>query len=278
MSAALKISEEFAAQATSQNLGEAASAIYAIINKCANPFDLDEQGRLIWRAYGEGNVSEAEASFLSMCLVNRRSAGRARAPGPAAPLGRFAGRVYSRFTSRQRQQSPDRKASRDRRRMLGGSSTLPPDLRHHYTEGQRAVLCVVAGEIKHHGICDLPIDRIAAVAGVCRTSVQTTMHEARRLGHIAITERPQRGRRSLTNVVEIILPEWRAWVRRGPPLGSNFLNLVSTTKNTERKRASDEGERKGEATDPPIICSETEPALRRGSKPARRIPCATQPP
>ena len=45
--------------------------------------------------------------------------------------------------------------------MLGGSSALPDTLRHHYTEGERAVLFIVAGEVKRHGICDLPIDEIA---------------------------------------------------------------------------------------------------------------------
>lgn len=62
----------------------------------------------------------------------------------------------SRLTSRNRPRSPDRQASRDRRRRLGGSSALPDTMRHHYTEGQRAVLCVVAGEgagwrPPHHG-------------------------------------------------------------------------------------------------------------------------------
>jgi hypothetical protein len=79
-------------------------------------------------------------------------------------------------------------------------------------EGQRAVLCIVAGEIKHRGLCDLPIDKIAALAGVCRTTVQTTIHEARRLGHIKITERPIPGRKHLPNVVEIASAEWRAWI------------------------------------------------------------------
>ena len=84
----------------------------------------------------------------------------------------------SRFAPRQRPRSPDRQASRDRRRRLGGSSALPDTLRHYYTEGQRAVLCIIAGEIKHRGVCDLPIDKIATLAGVCRTTVQTTLHEA----------------------------------------------------------------------------------------------------
>ena len=38
--------------------------------------------------------------------------------------------------------------------MLGGSSVLPDTMRHYYTEGERAVLWIVAGEVKHHGICD----------------------------------------------------------------------------------------------------------------------------
>ena len=84
----------------------------------------------------------------------------------------------SRFAPRQRPRSPDRQASRDRRRRLGGSSALPDTLRHYYTEGQRAVLCIIAGEIKHRGVCALPIDKIATLAGVCRTTVQTTLHEA----------------------------------------------------------------------------------------------------
>jgi hypothetical protein len=217
-----------------QALGVAGRAIYEVIKVCSDPYQLDEMGRLLWKGYSESSIGEGEATYLSSIIELRRPLGHRTAPGHTAPLARMGGRLWSRFTPRQRPRSPDRKASRDRR------------LRHYYTEGQRAVLCIVTGEVKHHGICDLPIDEIAALAGVSRTSVQTTMHEARRLGHIKITERPQRGRKSLTNVVEIILPAWRAWIRRGPsthrPIGSNFLNLVSTTKNTELRKegASDD--------------------------------------
>lgn len=143
----------------------------------------------------------------------------------------------SRCAPRQRPRSPDRQASRDRRRRLGGSSALPDTLRHHYTEGQRAVLCIIAGEVKHHGVCDLPIGRIASLAGVCHTTVQTTLHEARRLGHIKITERPVRGRKNLTNLVHIVSAEWRTWITRGPsahrPIGSKSVKLVSATKSRD---------------------------------------------
>jgi hypothetical protein len=140
----------------------------------------------------------------------------ATAPTRKGPSPALERQYLTRFASRQRQRSPDRKASRDRRRMLGGSSALPDNLRHHYTEGQRSVLCVIAGEIKHHRVCDLSIEAIAARAGVCRTTVQTTQHEARRLGHITIIERPRRGCKSLTNIVRISSPEWLTWLRRGP--------------------------------------------------------------
>jgi hypothetical protein len=152
------------------------------------------------------------------------------APAMAATLRQP--RHFNRFSPRRHPCSPDRQAARERRRMLGGSGVMPHNLRANYTEGERAVLCVVAGEVKHHGSCDLAIDTIARRAGVCRTTVQTAMHEARRLGHLKITERPQRGHKSLTNVLEIISPEWRAWIKRGPAaaryIGTNSMGPIRT--------------------------------------------------
>ena len=148
--------------------------------------------------------------------------------------------LVSRFLPRQRSRlsDPQRKAARERRRVLGGSAVLPPNLRCCYTLGQMAVLCIMAGEVKHHGICDLPIEKIrSALAGVCRTTVQTTLHEARRLFLIKITERPQPGRKNLTNIVQITSAEWLTWIKRGPtahrPIGSNSVKIVSTTKITD---------------------------------------------
>jgi hypothetical protein len=105
---------------------------------------------------------------------------------------------------------------RYRKRMLGGSSALPDTIRHYYTEGERAVLCIVAGEVKRYGICDLSIKEIADRAGVQRTTVQNAMHEGRRRGHLEITERPRRGAKSETNVVKIVSTEWRDWIKRAP--------------------------------------------------------------
>jgi hypothetical protein len=246
------ISPELANALEAQSLGAAGQSLYDLINGSSDTHHLDTTARLLWKGYGEGAVSDTEATYLSACIDRRRPLGRRTAPGHASTLGRLNGRIVGRFTSRQRQRSPDRKASRDRRRMLGGSSALPDTMRHHYTEGQRAVLCIVAGEIKRQGVCDMPIDKIAALAGVCRTTVQTAMHEGRLLGHVTIEERPVPGRKSLPNIVRISSREWLVWLSRGPSaaslIGSKMVKSVSTTKIIDLRKeeaAKEKDDRKG---------------------------------
>jgi len=209
---------------------EAATKINDVIPQACTPHQLDQLARLIWQGNGEGVINDDDANYLLEHIARRQgNQGLKSRPMRARP---------NRFAPRRRPRSPDREASRCRRRMLGGSGVMPANMRSCYTEGERAVLCIIAGEVKHHDICDLPIDKIAALAGVCRTTVQTALHEGRRQGHLRIRERPRPGQKNLTNIVEIISPEWRAWIKRGPvahyPIGSNLLsrsNSVSTTKN-----------------------------------------------
>jgi hypothetical protein len=226
-------------------LSPAASVFYDIINAATSPDQLANLGRTLWHQWGKGDFSDEDATFLSEAIEKRKPQHR---PVTMKAVGALQSRI-SRFTPRQRPRSPDRKASRDRRRTLGSSSSMPPTLRALFTEGQRAVLAIVCGEVKHHGTCELPYDKIAALAGVCRTTVQTTMHEARRLGLINIAERPLPGRKNLTNVIRIMLCEWLAWLKRGPTahrpptplshgggIGSNSVKMVSTTKNTDLRK------------------------------------------
>ncbi len=234
----MSVSDELTNQITDQSLSPDGQALYYVINAACDVHQLDEASRLVWQGNYAGAISDAEASYLANFIQRRRPLGRHNTPGQAVQVGRINGRVngsvHRRFVSRQRPRSPDRKASRDRRRRLGGQGALPDDLLSHYTEGQRAVLCVVGFEIMDHGSCDLAVDAIAAKAGVGHTTVQTTMHEARRLGHLTILERPRPGKKNLTNIVRISSQEWLAWLKRASSrarfIGSNSLKMVSATK------------------------------------------------
>ncbi len=229
--------------------GSVGYELYEAINQC-HPRDLDELARQLWQCYALGAIGDADATLISYRIERRRhpqgrpsAAKRVRLP---FQLGNFVG---GRFTPRKPQRSPDRKASRDRRRMLGGSSALPDDLRSYYTEGERSALCIVAGEVKRQGICDFPIDKIAALAGVCRTTVQNALHKASRQGHVLVTGRPQRGRKNLTNIVRIISPKWLSWIQRGPSaahsIGSNSLKIINPTKNIDSEGRKQQSIKKG---------------------------------
>jgi hypothetical protein len=245
-------------------LSTAAAALYDIINAATSPDQMDNLGRALWHLYSKGDLADDEAQFLSGAIEKRRPNRRSL---PIKPIGTLNSRI-SRFVPRQRPRSPDRKASRERRRTLGSSSSMPPALRALFPEGQRSVLAIVAGEVKHHGTCDLPYDKIAALAGVCRTTVQNAMHEARRLGLINVLERPLPGRKNLTNVIRLVSHEWLVWLKRGPTahrptahgpaptshpvdaganglappssdagqIGSNSMKMVSTTKSTDLRK------------------------------------------
>lgn len=142
--------------------------------------------------------------------------------GPAKVLARLSSRFITRGT-RQHPTSPDREASRERKRSWAGSG-MPRAMWKYYTEGERAALCVVGDQVKRRGYCDLALDRIAAVAGVSRTTVQNALRKARHpeLGHVTVEERPRAGRKNLTNIVRIISSAWLGWLKRS--IGFKRLN------------------------------------------------------
>jgi hypothetical protein len=213
-----------------------ARGLFQITGETTTDAGLVECNRKIWGALASHLIGETEADFLLRYVATRRPpAGQAASLGAMA--GRITGSAYSRSVSRKRPRSPDREVSRDRRRSWARSGKMPPAIRTAYTEGEASALIVILEEVRKHGDCRSPIDRIAALAGVCRTTVQNALHEARRLGHVRITERPQRGRKSMTNIVEIVSAVWRAWARivtrcQGG-IGSNSVKTVSPTKTKE---------------------------------------------
>jgi len=124
---------------------------------------------------------------------------------------------------------------------------MPPAIASRFTTGEAAALAVIAREVQRRGRCELYLDKIAAIAGVCRSTAQNALREARRLGLVRVTERRRRGAKSLTNVVELVSAEWRAWLRIGsknfdPTLRDSKITCESARRSTERRceRASRE--------------------------------------
>lgn len=174
----------------------------------------------LWRAFGEGKVSEAEAENLSAMIEARRTSETGRSPGQRPnPTGTGAGAVTDGpgdHENRPRKavgSRPRTDASMDRRRRWAASGRLPPQLAARFTLAEQAALSLVAAETARRGDCRLSVPHLAAVAGVSETTVRNALREAQRLGLVTIEERRLTGRRSDTNVVRVVSAEWTAWLR-----------------------------------------------------------------
>ena len=179
----------------------------------------------LWKAFGEGHLSEAEAEALAAVIEARQGS-----PRPAANLGNSQGStppglgrlnaeipgiIASRTGSpRSRVGSrPRTVASMERRRRWAASGRLPPAIAARFTLAEQAVLAVVAVEVVKRGDCRLAVGHIAAAAGVSETMVRNAIREARMHGILTVEERRLARFRSDTNVVCIVSREWTAWLR-----------------------------------------------------------------
>lgn len=152
-------------------------------------------------------------SIWSDCLAGRLSEVEAE---ELASLAQHAPQTLPRVTpSRPRREprSPDKQRSLERRRRVAASGAIPPALAAFLTQGEAAVLSVVAHEVRLTGSCTLPIDAIAARAGVSRRLAQMAVRKAQTLGFVSVETRRVRAFRCLPNVVRIVSPEWVSWLR-----------------------------------------------------------------
>jgi len=172
----------------------------------------DNLAKQAWSAWGEGHLTDADAEAISRATEERRAALRSgRVPNHRSQ--------FLSSSKHRRSVSPDRRKSIGRRRTLAASGAVPGRLACHFTQGEVAALTVVAREVKRKGRCELPIDAIAAMAGVCRTVVKNALREAQRLRLVSVTERPRPGRRSDTNLIAVVSSEWQTWLRLGRDRG-----------------------------------------------------------
>ena len=172
--------------------------------------------QLLWEEWARGGLSDGDMSLLD-ALAGSLERHR--------PGGRSAGR-RSAFPSAcpSRPKSPDRKRSLARRRVAARDGWMPSSICAEFTEGELAVLSTIARACQESRdrSCTWPVARIAGVAGVCHRLAQMATQKARRMGLILWEERPRRGARSDTNVIEIADPGWRKHLetkaRKGRPV------------------------------------------------------------
>ena len=157
---------------------------------------LPEVAALLWRAYGEGQITEAEAEALSERIEARKTLPVAQ-PTPRRAVG----------------SRPRTDASLERRRRWAASGRLPPALAARFTQAEVAVLAVVAVEAAKHGRCTLAHGHLAALAGVSDSTVKRALRAARLTGLLNVEVRRVSAFRNDTNVVTIASPEWVSWLR-----------------------------------------------------------------
>ncbi|MCJ2075283.1 helix-turn-helix domain-containing protein [Methylobacterium sp. E-016] len=166
----------------------------------------------LWKAFGEGHLSEVEAEALA-AVIEARQAG--------SPNRGDQTNVGNSDLAQDRQRGPRTgtgsrprtDASMGRRRRWAASGRLPPGLAARFTLAEQAVLAVVAVEVAKRGDCRLALDHIAALAGVSRATVRNAIRQAKTLALVTVEERRLARFRSDTNVVCIVSREWTAWLR-----------------------------------------------------------------
>lgn len=147
---------------------------------------------------------------------------------PARPVARYG----SRFARPRPQRSPDRERSIRRRRTLAATWPMPPSMASMLTTSQMAYARIVYDEVKRSGDCRLTLDEIAARGGMCRKTAKRAQWRLAELGWVKVVQRPVKGRKNLSNIVEVVAKEWVAWIKMGPkPTHRTGGHLRPTTEN-----------------------------------------------
>lgn len=171
-----------------------------------HPDTLDRLANEVWHAYAAGVLSDDAAQAAAEAIQERRVSARPKLPAAA--------KGAPRTSSRRRQRSPDRQASLERRRRLANRA-LPDALAAKFTTGEQATLAVIGQAVQERGACDLSIGEIAARAGVSHRLAQQAIRTAEGFGLLAVRERRVSAFRNRTNLITVLDPAWRCWLRLG---------------------------------------------------------------
>jgi hypothetical protein len=190
---------------------------------------LEEISRTLWQAHAAGALSDDAAQAAAEAVEARKAV--LRGPRPVPTQKRASAR-------RTPCRSPDRERSIRRRRAAAMSGAVSARIAAAFTLGETAVLSVIAREVRRSGDCRLCIDAIAALAGVSRRLAQNAIRQAERLGLLTVHARPRPGQKNETNLIEVICPQWRTWLRLGiDRVQKNTSHDVSNIKQLKKQQA-----------------------------------------
>jgi hypothetical protein len=205
--------------------------ILTVIDSTRKLEDLWALGNELARHWATGEISEDDYLALRELKEEREAELKAgRGPKPPSAPGSASRR------RRHIPHSPDRIASKQRRRDIGQQRWLPPNIANKLTPCELAVASIIVCEIVRDGICSLPNGAIAGMAGTCETMVKNTKRFIRLMGWIKVQERPRRGtNNSKTTLIWALSEELKLWIatRRRRVVGKN---LDTPKVNVERKR------------------------------------------
>jgi DNA-binding Lrp family transcriptional regulator len=188
---------------------------------------IDLYQTFLWRGLAEGQLNDAQAIELTEAAAAKRETFMRAREQRRPPAGTYFPRRELTGQSRNKAASGVRCSVRwARKRRLGDMAALPPHLRDLFTEGERAVLYVIASDCRQHGSCQCSVKEIGDRAGVGATTVRNALRRAKDQGIIGITERPQWRAKHLTNVISIICERWLSWLKKfRPNLGLKFEQI-----------------------------------------------------
>ena len=222
---------------------------------------IDDLAKTLWQEFAAGRLSDDQAENLSARLEDRRRELRPqdRTAVRVPDLPRIAASFFP--AKNKTPTSPDRAASKARRRQLAFSGPLPPALAARFTVGELAVLRVVGDEFRDKGSCTLPLGAIAARAGVCITLARKAIRLAAGDGLVVIQERRRSKAPNLPNIIRITSMEWRTWINRRRGGGCTKVAATDTKLSTPRNSVDKHpiGDRASRAQHPP--CGQS-PAAR----------------
>ena len=195
--------------------------------------ELGQLSEALWKGYAAGAIGEDEAQQLADEIQARKAV-------PAPPVRPTPRRVGSR---------PQTSASMERRRRWTASGRMPPVLAARFTMAEQAVLALIAAEVSRRGDCRLTIGHLAAVAGVSASTVRNALRAAVTAGLVTIEERRLTYWRNLPNIIRIVSPGWRVWLRLRTlhPSDKGGCKSVQRTNTDSRKPIRNEATTRSQA-------------------------------